>query len=159
MKVVANTTPIISLASIGRLDLLERLFGRVLIAEAVYREIKAKPGYGHDQIDRDFIEVRSIQGERYKQLLLNQLDAGEAETIILASEIDADFVLIDENVGYHFATNAGLTVVRTLSLLLRAKEHGYIEQVKPLIDAMIVRGRWYSEDVRRVLLQRAGETE
>lgn len=47
MKVVANTTPIISLASIGRLDLLERLFGSVLIAEAVYREIKAKPGYGY----------------------------------------------------------------------------------------------------------------
>jgi predicted nucleic acid-binding protein len=47
MKVVVNTTPIISLASIGRPDLLERLFGRVLITEAVYREIKAKPGYGY----------------------------------------------------------------------------------------------------------------
>lgn len=157
MKVVANTTPIISLASIGRLDLLERLFGRVLIAEAVYCEIKAKQGYGYDQIDRDFIAVQAIQGERYKQLLLNQLDAGEAETIILAKEIDADFVLIDENVGYRFAANAGLTVVRTLSVLLRAKELGYIEQVKPLIDAMIARGRWYSEDVRRALLERAGE--
>ena len=51
MKVVANTTPIIYLASIGRLDLLERLFGRVLIAEAVYRELKAKPSYGYAQVD------------------------------------------------------------------------------------------------------------
>lgn len=84
MNVVANTTPIISLACIGRLDLLERFFGRILIAEAVYHEIKAKPGYGYDQIELDFIEVRSIQGQLYKPLLLNQLDAGEAETIILA---------------------------------------------------------------------------
>lgn len=89
--------------------------------------------------------------------LLNQLDAGEAETIILAKEVDADFVIIDENIGYHFATSAGLTVVRTLSILLRAKEKGYIDQVKPLIDGMIDRGRWYSEAVRRAVLERAGE--
>jgi hypothetical protein len=62
VKVVANTTPIISLASIGRLDLLEHLFGRVLIAEAVYRELKAKPSYGYAQVDCPFIEVRPIQG-------------------------------------------------------------------------------------------------
>lgn len=157
MRVVANTTPIISLASIGRLDLLERLFGHVLIAEAVYREIKAKPGYGYEQIDCDFIEVHSIQGGQYKQLLLNQLDAGEAETIILAREVGADFVIIDENLGYRFAKSAGLTVVRTLSLLLRAKEKGYIDQIQPLIDGMIDKGRWYSDAVRRAVLEQAGE--
>ena len=157
MRVVANTTPIISLASIGQLHLLERLFGRVLIAEAVYDEIKAKPGYGFDQIDHDFIEVCSIRGELYKRLLLNQLDAGEAETIISAKEVDADFVIIDENIGYRFATSAGLTVVRTLSILLRAKEQGYIGQLTPLIDEMIDKGRWYSKAVRRAVLERAGE--
>jgi uncharacterized protein len=158
VKVVANTTPIISLASIGRLDLLERLFGHVLIAEAVYRELKAKPSYGYAQVDCPFIEVRPIQGRLYKPLLLNQLDAGEAETILLAQEINADFVIIDENIGYRFATSAGLTVVRTLSLLLRAKDKGYIEQVAPLLDEMIAKGRWYSETVRRAVLERAGES-
>jgi len=42
MIYVANTTPIISLASINRLDILENLFGKIIIAEAVYNEIKAK---------------------------------------------------------------------------------------------------------------------
>lgn len=93
----------------------------------------------------------------YKRLLLNQLDAGEAETIILAKEVDADFVIIDENIGYRFATSAGLTVVRTLSILLRAKEKGYIGQLTPLIDEMIDKGRWYSKAVRRAVLERAGE--
>jgi hypothetical protein len=157
MKVVANTTPIISLASIGHLHLLERLFGKIIIAEAVYREIKAKPGYGYDQIDCQFIEVQSIQGGVYKQFLLSQLDSGEAETIILAKEINADFVIIDENLGYRFAHNAGLTTIRTLSILLRAKEKGYIEQVKPLMDDLVAKGRWYSDAVCRSFLNKAGE--
>ena len=74
MRVVVNTTPIISLAAIGQLDLLQRLFGQVTVAEAVYEELKAKPGYyGHDEIDRPWIEVMAIRGWLYKELLLNQL--------------------------------------------------------------------------------------
>ena len=58
MKVVSNTTPIISLASINRLDILENLFGEIIIAEAVYSEIKAKQGYGYEQVvDSHFINV------------------------------------------------------------------------------------------------------
>jgi predicted nucleic acid-binding protein len=158
MRVVVNTTPIISLAAIGQLDLLQRLFGQVSLAEAVYQELKAKPGYyGHDEIDQPWIEVRAIHGRLYKQLLLNQLDSGEAETIILAKELDADFVIIDENLGYRFAAHAGLTPIRTLSLLLRAKERRDIPAVKPLLDAMIAKGRWYSTPVYRAFLQQAGE--
>lgn len=44
MKVVSNTTPIISLASIGKIDLLEKLFGTIIIPEAVYSELKARKG-------------------------------------------------------------------------------------------------------------------
>jgi predicted nucleic acid-binding protein len=157
MKVVANTTPIISLASIGQLHLLERLFSKIIIAEAVYQEIKAKPGVGYDQVDCQFIEVQSIQGGVYKQFLLSQLDSGEAETIILAKEINADFVIIDENLGYRFANNAGLTTIRTLSILLRAKEKGYIQQVKPLMEDLVAKGRWYSDAVCRSFLNKAGE--
>ena len=157
MKVVVNTTPIILLASIGQLPIVEKLFGKIIIAEAVYQEIKAKPGYSYDQIDCEFIEVQAIQGRLYKQLLLNQLDSGEAETIILAKEINPDFVVIDENLGYRFATNAGLTTIRTLSLLLRAKEKGYIGQVKPLLDVLMAKGRWYSSTVYHAFLNQAGE--
>jgi len=109
MKVVANTTPIISLAAIGRLDILAKLFGQIIIAEAVYQEIKAKKSHAYQEIDSPFILVQAIQGHLYKDLLLSQLDLGEAETIILAKEINADFVIIDENLGYQFANSVGLT--------------------------------------------------
>ncbi|SMF97240.1 Predicted nucleic acid-binding protein, contains PIN domain [Methylomagnum ishizawai] len=157
MRVVSNTTPIISLAAIGHLNLLEKLFGNIVIAEAVYKEIKAKPSYGHQQIDAPFIQVQTIQGCLYKDFLLSQLDSGETETIILAKEISADFVLIDENLGYKVATTAGLSAIRTLSILLKAKEKGYIDRIKPLLDDMIAKGRWYSSAVYRSCLDRAGE--
>ena len=157
MKVVVNTTPLISLASVNRLDLFEQLFGGIILAEAVYREIKAKPGYGYTEIDQPWIEIRPIAGELYRPFLLTQLDAGEAETIILAQEIQADYVVIDENRGYRLAQQAGLPVVRTLSLLLSAKNKGYIGEIKPILDAMVTRGRWYSAAVCHALLVQAGE--
>lgn len=140
MICVVNTTPIISLASINRLSLLEKLFAKIIIAEAVYDEIKAKRSYGYQEID-NFIEVQPISGHLYKDFLLKELDLGEAETIILAKEINADFVIIDENLGYKIANNVGLNVIRTLSLLLKAKEQGHITEIKPLLDEMIIKGR------------------
>ena len=158
MIIVANTTPIISLASIGRLDLLEKLFGKIIIAQAVYDEIKAKRHYAYYEIDKaDFIEIRQIQGYLYKDFLLKELDLGEAETIILAKELNADFVIIDENLGYKIASSSGLSVVRTLAILLKAKEKGFITELKPLLDDMILKGRWYSTNVYRAFLTKAGE--
>ncbi len=157
MICVANTTPIISLVSIGQLDLLQKIFGKIIIAQAVYDEIKAKKNYGYAEIDNDFIEKRQIQGQIYKDFLLKELDLGEAETIILAKELNADFVIIDENLGYKIANSAGLTVIRTLSILLRAKEKGHINAIKPLLDEMIAKGRWYSNHVYQSFLIQAGE--
>jgi predicted nucleic acid-binding protein len=89
--------------------------------------------------------------------LLTELDLGEAETIILAKELNADFVIIDENLGYKIANNAGLTTIRTLSILLKAKEKGHIENIKPILDELIVKGRWYSNRVYQTCLLKAGE--
>jgi predicted nucleic acid-binding protein len=157
MIVVSNTTPIISLASINRIEILKRLFGEITIPQAAYDEIKAKESYGYKDIDLDFIQVKKVKGELYKDLLLNQLDLGEAETIILAKELDADHVIIDENLAYKIAQNAGLDVIRTLSILLKAKNMGIIENVKPMLDEMISKGRWYSQKVYDSFLKKIGE--
>ena len=158
MKVVANTTPLISLASIGKLEILKDIFGEIIIADAVYNEIKAKQGYGYSEIDTDYIKVQSINGIAYRDFLLSQLDLGETETIILAKEIDANFVIIDENIAYKIASSSELNVVRTLSILLRAKEKGLIPALRPLLDEMILKGRWYSPRVYKTILEQAGES-
>ena len=157
MIVVSNTTPIISLASIRRIDILKHLFGEIIVPQAVYNEIKAKKSYGHKEIDLDFIQVKNVKGELYKDLLLNQLDLGEAETILLAKELNADIAIIDENLAYKIAQNSGLDVTRTLSILLKAKNMGIIDNIKPLLDEMISKGRWYSQKVYDSFLKKIGE--
>jgi predicted nucleic acid-binding protein len=81
-------------------------------------------------------------------ILLNDLDLGEAQTIVLAKELNADVVLIDETIGYNLAKSQELNVQRTLSLLIAFKQKGHIEAVKPLLDDMIRKGRWISRSVR-----------
>lgn len=158
MVTVCNSTPIISLSSVGQFYILHQLFGEVIIAEAVYQEIKAKQSYGYREIDAPFIKVMPIQGRADCDLLLKELDKGEAETIILAKEVNATRVLIDENIGYKLAKKEGLNVVRTLSILLKAKEVGLIPALKPILDEMVSNGRWYSQTVYQSVLERAKET-
>lgn len=157
MKTVCNATPIISLSSVNKLDILKELFHTVIIPEAVYSEIRAKESYGYKEVESNFINVEKIKGKIYSELLFNQIDLGETETIILAKEINADFVIIDDNMAYRIATNSGLNVTRTLSVLLRAKEKGIIGEIKPILDEMISKGRWYSKRVYRDFLKKINE--
>ena len=124
MIVVSNATPIITLSSIGKIDILKYFFDKVYIPQ---------------------------------DILLNDLDLGEAQTIVLAKELNADIVLIDETIGYNLARSQKLNVKRTLSFLIVAKERGLIEEVKPLLNEMIENGRWISRRVYKDILKVCGE--
>jgi len=147
MIVVSNATPIISLASIGQIDILKHFFDKVYIPQAVYDEIKSKKAFGYQEIDDGFFQVEPIKDEFAQNILLNDLDLGEAQTIVLAKETNADIVLIDETIGYNIAKSQQLNVKRTLSFLIAFKKKGYIDKVKPLLDEMIDKGRWISHKV------------
>ncbi|MDL1976123.1 MAG: DUF3368 domain-containing protein [Deltaproteobacteria bacterium] len=157
MKVVSNATPIISLATIGRISLLHQLFGKIYIPREVYDELKSKKAPGYQEIDAPYFQVREIQGAPYIGFLLHDLDRGEAEAILLAKELQADTLIIDERIGYAIAKAQGLHVIGTLTVLLMAKEHGLISTVKPLLDEMIRKGRWYSQFVYKDFLKKIGE--
>ncbi|MFV9690725.1 MAG: DUF3368 domain-containing protein [Desulfobacteria bacterium] len=85
------------------------------------------------------------------------MDRGEAEAILLAKEVQADTLIIDERIGYTIAKAQGLHVIGTLTVLLMAKEHGLISTVKPLLDEMIRKGRWYSQFVCKDFLRKTEE--
>jgi len=48
MKVVCNSGPLIALSKVGKLEVLKKLFGGIIISEAVWKELvekgKEKPG-------------------------------------------------------------------------------------------------------------------
>ena len=156
-KVVSNATPIISLASVGKLSLLENLFGKVYVPRAVVNEIQTGKYPGHEELDGDFFEIVYVNNKINLSFLLNDLDLGEAESIVVAKEIEADLLLIDERLGYKIAQLHGLPVIGTLTVLLMGKKRGLIQAVKPVLDEMIENGRWYSRKVYDHFLKSIGE--
>jgi len=137
-QVVVNTTPVISLAMINRIDLLHQFYGKVIIPPAVRSEVLAGGPQGIGRVElsaANWIETISLQDPGWADLLAD-LDRGEAEVIALAQELNADLVIIDERLARRYAKRAGLTLTGTLGLLLKAKERGFIPQVAPLIEQL-----------------------
>ncbi|MGA3238964.1 MAG: DUF3368 domain-containing protein [Bryobacteraceae bacterium] len=76
-------------------------------------------------------------------ILLSSLHKGEAEAIALATDMKADIVIIDEQEARQTATQAGLSVTGVLGILLRAKRAGKIGALRPEIQALRNRARFF----------------
>lgn len=142
MIVISDTTPIISLMKIDYLDILERLYENIIIPRAVYDELIINTDYD-DEIDIikrcTFLKVRHVE-ENLSVLLLQKqlnLDKGESEAIVLANNINADLIVIDERKARKIAKDIGLNVTGTLGILVEAKQKGLIKELKPLLDGLI----------------------
>ncbi len=136
--VISNTTPIISLALIGHLDLLKELYGRVVLPTAVTTEILAggQARIGIEEFQRAaWFKQIALTDPRRANLLVD-LDRGEAEVIALAQELNADLVILDERLGRRHAQRLGLAITGTLGVLLKAKQRGFVAEIKPLIEQL-----------------------
>lgn len=160
MIIVSNTSPLNNLAAIGQLDLLQQLYNRVIIPNAVYRELldagTTDPAVLAVQ-SYDWIQIQPVTDRSLLQTLQTKLDAGEAEAIALAVELKADRLIIDERRGRHEAIELGLQVTGLLGILLAAKQRGIVPRVKPLLDDLISQGFWVREQLYAEVLQFAGE--
>ena len=148
MLVVSNTSPICNLAIIGRLDLLQTRFAQIRIPTAVKLELDrlsdaealkaVQQGFADGWIKPEILRDRNVA-----QVLEASLDPGEAEAIALALELSADLILLDERDGRAAADRLGLRVTGVLGLLLRAKQDGQIQTVKPEVEALRTRARFF----------------
>ena len=99
MIIVSNTSPVINLAAIGHLELLNKLYGKIILPEAVHHEITVKGAgqAGSTEIEKlKWIEVKTVSNQKLVQALKMELDEGESEAIALAVELNAELLLIDE---------------------------------------------------------------
>lgn len=156
-KVIVNSTPIISLADIGQLDLLRQVYDQITIPQAVYNEIITPSVKGQVDENSDWIIVEQIMDTSQKRMYRAKLHAGEVEVMILAQEKNADLVILDDNAAKKTAKYLGLNVTGTLGVLLRAKREGYIEAISPLMDALTRDHFFIDEKVRGMVLKQAGE--
>lgn len=140
MVVVSDTSPLIYLAAIQQLHILEALYGRVLLPEVVYNEIVIKgagqPG-STEVATFDWIEVKKCADVELVRQLQSEIDAGEAEAIVLAVEWQADWLLIDERRGRAKAKDFALKITGLLGILTKAKTEGLLPEILPLIDQLL----------------------
>ena len=153
--VVVNSTPILALHAIGRLEILKELYGEILIPDAVRREVTVKDSRTLDGYA--WIRVAQIDNLTAKELFTSALHNGEVEVMLLAKERNADIVIMDDRLARRHAKYFKLTVTGTVGVLLRAKSNGIIETVKPILDDLIQCGFYLSDDVYRELLRLASE--
>ena len=156
-KVIANTTPLIALANIDRLELLRELYGTVFVPQAVLDEIIREPARQRVR-GAEWIKVESIQDSSQRDIFRARLHAGEVEVMILAREQKADLVIVDDEAAKKTAKFLGLNVTGTLGILLKAKKEGYLESVEPIMNELIRDGLFISDTVKRLVLKEAGES-
>lgn len=157
MIVVSNTTPLIGLASVQQFSLLPKLFGEIHIPQAVYEEAYLAGGVKYPIPTADWIKVVSVKDRLAVEVLLDELDLGEAETIVLARELNADWVLMDERKGRRKLDQLGVKKIGTLGILLKAKQLGILTAIKPAIETLHQQGFSLSQTVIEAVLLQAKE--
>jgi predicted nucleic acid-binding protein len=157
--VVSDSSPLITLASVGELDLLRKLYGEVLIPDCVRSEVVQanRPG-AKDVTGAGWIRTVSAPDDSFLMVLRTEVDPGEAEAIALAFDVGADTLLLDERSARNLAISMGFDVLGVAGVLLRAKAAGILPFVRPVLDGMRTVGRYrISERLYEATLRDAGE--
>lgn len=160
MIIISDTSPIINLAAIDRLELLHKLYEEIIAPPAVYNEItiKGKSQAGSDLTQYPWIKVSECSNTNFAEALKLELDDGEAEAIALAVELKSDLLLMDERKGRSIAETFDLKYIGLLGIFIEAKEKRHIKQVKPHLDALISKaGFWIHPELYKLILKTAGE--
>ena len=161
MKVVSNTSPLLNLALIGELSLLQGLFDRIVVPHAVRSELEGRlfrAGISAPFPMPPWIEARPVANRPLVDSLSLELDAGEAEAIALAVEMPANLIHLDERLARRVGARLGLRFVGVLGLLVEAKRRGLIPFVKPILDALLITaGFWVGNSLYKRALSEVGE--
>ena len=120
MIVVSDATPIISFLKINRLDILNKLFGEVLLPEAVYEELTSNSAF-QEEAERikacEFFKKVSVSNSKTVDMLMRVtgLDLGESEAIVYSDENKSDLLIVDEVRARHVATSMKLRITGQLA--------------------------------------------
>lgn len=147
--IIADTSCLIVLKNVGKLDLLKDLYTSISITPEVERE------FGEDL--PSWIKVEGVKDNQKLSILRLELDEGEASAIVLALEYENSLLIIDEKKGRNTAKRLGLQIIGTLGIVLRAKEKGIIEVVKPLLEELEEVGFRIGRDLKDKILKKVKE--
>jgi predicted nucleic acid-binding protein len=141
MPVVSNTSPILNLAIVDQLSLLREQFGEISVPAAVLEELRVEQDLPGSRIvkgalEAGWLKVQQVEDQTLVQVLSRDLDGGEAEAIVLALQMNAEQVLLDEREGRRVAKSLELEVTGVLGVLLRARLDGDLVSMRSAMDAL-----------------------
>jgi uncharacterized protein len=161
LKVVADSSPIISCARAGKLHLIKDVYSNIIIPPAVYREIiidgSGKPGYRELKNSISvWVELKEPSDKSTVSILKRRFGDGESEAIALAEELNL-YLFIDEIKAMNEAKRRGINILSTLIMLLEAKKIGLISSVKSELDELIASGFRCSTELYEYVLMLSHE--
>lgn len=159
MIVVSDTTPLLTLLKIGRIDVLNKLYNSVHIPFAVFEELTRNTEYPEEaEYFRNcpFLEVHSdFSAERVSLLQrATGLDLGESEAIILADEKQPSLLLIDESKGRVVAESMKLTITGSIGILFAAYQKKLLtaDEIDQSVSMLRGMNRFIGEKLFNLLL-------
>lgn len=145
--VVSDSTCLIGLERIGKLDILPSLFEPIMIPPEVEHEFGSKFSW---------LQTENIINASLVAALQLAVDAGEAEAIALASEKGC-LLISDDKQARAAAKKLGVKVIGTIGVLVRAKQNGVISAIKPILDELDLNSFFINRALREEALKLVGE--
>jgi predicted nucleic acid-binding protein len=135
MIVVSDTSPILYLLLIDQLDLLPRLYQRIIIPDVVQAEMQ-NPGaplalQNWISAPPNWLEIHPVSNTANSapkdvRTLLQRLDPGEQAAILLAQSLNADLLIVDDLDARQTAQNLGINITGMLGILGEAAKRNWI---------------------------------
>ena len=158
---MADASFVIGISLCQQWDTLGQLVETLIIADKVWEEVvdrgEGKPGE-KELRQATFVERRTASNTSAVTMLMATLGEGEAETLVLATELGITKVFIDDLRGRKIARSLGLQAVGVAGFLLFAKKKGKIRAVRPLLLQLLQKGFRLSSRLIDAVLEEAGET-
>ena len=156
---IGDSSPLIALAIIGQLDLLIKLYQRVVVPPEVWEEVTVRGAGlpGASEVSQcAWMEVQSPAFETLQSLSI-LVDRGEAQAIALAFTLPGSTVLLDDAQARRVAERFGVPRIGTMGILRRAKRSGLIEAISPYVAQLQESGIYIRQSLIDAILRDAGE--
>ena len=156
---IADSSPLIALARIDELDLLPRLYSKILIPPMVWEEItvRGKDRPGAKKVSQaSWLEIQSPDPFLVERASI-LVDAGEAEAIALVQNSPDSLVLLDDSRARRVAKRLGLKMIGTVGLLLRAKRAGLLVRLRPSLELLQTNHIYVRPELLEAALREVGE--
>jgi predicted nucleic acid-binding protein len=147
--IISDTSCLILLSKIDELDILRILSDKVYITPEIKKEYTRELP--------NWIETKRPENDHYQKILEIDLDLGEASAIALSLDIEDSILILDDLKGRKMAEKLDLKYSGTFGLILKLKQNGLIESVKPLLEKIKDTDFRFSDSLFELIIRESGE--